>query len=465
MTRSLQSLFDRAAEFKKQRRLDEAIRLYERAAREHPRSAAAEHNLAGALGDAGRGGESEVHIRRAFERGADKPASWLVLARALMMQGKLDEARDAYRRTLEINPGVLDAHRELAQLTWMTTGDRALALEPLDAALRSAPDVPALHVVKAQVLRFTADAETMLAFVRKALSRWPDDAGLLDLAVDAATRAGEPGEGLELSERLLRLQPQSMQATGVRICALLAGGRATEALPLAETLVAASGNDQYAYALLATTCRLVGDERHPQLYDYERLVRPYDLSAPKGWDTAAAYLGELASALRSRHRYKAHPFANSLHGGSMISGLPGMDDPAIRALPDAIAPAVDAHVEYLGSGPDPVRSRNTRKWAIDGLWSVYLQPNGFHHDHVHPNGWISSALYIELPGRLGAAGHEGWIKFGEPGIVTTPKLGHEHAVRPQPGRVVLFPSYMWHGTVPFGGNEPRLTVAFDIVPA
>ena len=45
-----------------------------------------------------------------------------------------------------------------------------------------------------------------------------------------------------------------------------------------------------------------------------------------------------------------------------------------------------------------------------------------------------------------------------------PPLGAEHYVRPEPGLLALFPSYMWHGTVPFGGEEPRLTIAFDIVP-
>jgi hypothetical protein len=29
---------------------------------------------------------------------------------------------------------------------------------------------------------------------------------------------------------------------------------------------------------------------------------------------------------------------------------------------------------------------------------------------------------------------------------------------------VLFPSYMWHGTVPFESFQSRITVAFDIVP-
>ena len=31
-------------------------------------------------------------------------------------------------------------------------------------------------------------------------------------------------------------------------------------------------------------------------------------------------------------------------------------------------------------------------------------------------------------------------------------------------RLALFPSYMWHGTVPFTGAKPRLTFAFDLVP-
>jgi hypothetical protein len=30
--------------------------------------------------------------------------------------------------------------------------------------------------------------------------------------------------------------------------------------------------------------------------------------------------------------------------------------------------------------------------------------------------------------------------------------------------LVLFPSYLWHGTVPYEDRAPRLTVAFDAVP-
>ncbi|MHB8723460.1 MAG: putative 2OG-Fe(II) oxygenase, partial [Steroidobacteraceae bacterium] len=84
---------------------------------------------------------------------------------------------------------------------------------------------------------------------------------------------------------------------------------------------------------------------------------------------------------------------------------------------------------------------------------------------VHPRGWISSACYIQLPDSM-KAGHtgEGILSFGAPGMITTPALNAELSIRPEVGQLVLFPSYFWHGTLPFHSEQPRLTVAFDVVP-
>ena len=464
MAKSLQSLFDRAVSLKQQGNLTKAIELYTKAVKEYPDSAAAEHNLAAALGDAARASEAEVHIQRAFAKGSNAPESWLVLSRALVLQGKLEQARTAFVKTLELNPAVLDAQRELAQLIWMTTGDSAAALATLESTIRSFPDAVALHAIKAQVLKYTAGPAAAYRFIMTSLERWPNDANLLSPAIENATHAGEPEMALALSERLIALQPESRSARSLHAVALLAAGCADEALPVVEAMVLDKPENQQSLALLATAYRILGDDRYAELYDYDQFVRPYELTAPQGWSSLSEYLADLGEALRTRHPFKTHPFSNSVDGGSMIFGLLEMAEPAIKALPQAITPAIDAHLAHLGTGSDPIRSRNTERWKIDGIWSVWLKPNGFHHDHVHPNGWLSSACYIELPDRLDEEGRQGWIKFGEPGIVTSPKLSSEHAVKPHPGTFVLFPSYMWHGTIPFGGDKPRLSVAFDIVP-
>ncbi|HHL42901.1 MAG TPA: hypothetical protein ENJ42_04725 [Hellea balneolensis] len=36
--------------------------------------------------------------------------------------------------------------------------------------------------------------------------------------------------------------------------------------------------------------------------------------------------------------------------------------------------------------------------------------------------------------------------------------------KPHAGALVLFPSYMWHGTVPLKGSHTRTTLPIDVVP-
>ena len=84
---------------------------------------------------------------------------------------------------------------------------------------------------------------------------------------------------------------------------------------------------------------------------------------------------------------------------------------------------------------------------------------------MHPKGWISSALYIAVPDEVaGATDDAGYIQFGAPEDKLGLNLPSVRTVKPEVGKLVLFPSYMWHGTVPFESSQSRITVAFDIVP-
>ena len=59
---------------------------------------------------------------------------------------------------------------------------------------------------------------------------------------------------------------------------------------------------------------------------------------------------------------------------------------------------------------------------------------------------------------------QGWIKFGESSFDVALKNPVRRAIQPAAGKLVLFPSYMWHGTVPFHDTAARTTIAFDVVP-
>jgi uncharacterized protein (TIGR02466 family) len=145
--------------------------------------------------------------------------------------------------------------------------------------------------------------------------------------------------------------------------------------------------------------------------------------------------------------------------------LTGSDAAPVKAFFKAVDAPIRQHMARLGQGTDPLRRRNTLDYRTQGAWSVRLKPGGFHKDHFHPEGWLSSAFYVETPdAALESAEKQGWIRFGQPPFIANPPLPAEHFIKPKPGRLVLFPSYMWHGTVPFTTDEVRMTIAFDAVP-
>jgi hypothetical protein len=238
-------------------------------------------------------------------------------------------------------------------------------------------------------------------------------------------------------------------------------------LVIAEALHDSDPTDGRALAMKADALRMLGDPRYRELLDYQHLVRAEPIDVPAGWIGLDAYLAELVADLERAHTLRAHPIGNSLREGSQIQLAP-QNSPfaSIRAFPQAIDGPIRRYMQAIGIGGDPMRKRNTGRYAISGIWSVRLRPHGFHVNHYHPEGWISSACYLHLPRAIERAGGEGWLQFGEPAFPTNPILEPEYFVKPSPGLLALFPSYMWHGTVPFSGSpeDRRLTIAFDVVP-
>ena len=445
-------------------RLEEAIDVYRRAAEAWPRSGVAEHNLAGALGDSQRFEASEAATRRAFAKGLDAPETWLVLARALQGQNRFDEAAAAYDQVLRRRPSHADAHGDLAGMVWMLTGSLSEAAAKIDVALRQWPGDPALSLKKSKLLEYSGDLVGAYRVLADALALHPQQT-LLHVPAAQLASGLNPATALRHANLAHLAAPRHEAVLATLAQAHLAAGQPHQAEAAARSFLELAPDDQYGLALLGTAWRMAGDRRYEALYEYDRLVGQSVIDTPAGWTTLDAYLGDLAAALSRLHPFRAHPIGQSVRQGSQTQrSLSLSDDPAIRAFFEAIDGPIRRHIAGLGAGADPLRRRIGENYRLNGAWSVRLRPEGFHVNHTHPKGWLSSACHIALPAAVDQ-GRQGWLAFGEPGIPTEPRLAADHFVKPQAGRLVLFPSYMWHGTVPFSGDESRLTIAFDVIPA
>jgi uncharacterized protein (TIGR02466 family) len=446
----------------------EDVRRLRRAVRSDPSDRVSWHNLAAAQGDTGNLAEAEEAARRAITLGIPAPETRLVLARALQGLGQLDEAQAMFSEAIRLRPAYAEAHRDLAQLVWMRTADAKAALERLTPAQHEAPMDPGLHLIRAIVLEYAGDLPGAVAAAEAGLAQVANDRPLMLYASHLYLDAGNTQRAMALAQRASTLAPAGSTPEMMAMCeALLAAGRIEEADATAEELVRVLPNNQYALALQATTWRMRGDRRYGALCDYGSLVAAQKLDLPPGWASLDAFLADVARELEGLHSFRSHPLQQSIRGGSLLHiQAAELARPVIGALFGSISAAVKRYVTSLGPGKDPLRARNTGRFGFTGAWSVRLRSGGHHADHVHANGWISSACYIALPPGMGAreGDRAGWLRLGKPPVPTLPPIAADHFVKPEAGLLVLFPSYMWHGVEPFEADSPRLAVAFDVAP-
>ena len=447
-------------------RANDAVAFYRRRVHDAPDDPAAAHALAIALQATSSHREAERTASQAMARGQRSAALSYTHARSLIALGDFERAEAALRDCLRLQPQHAEAHGDLARLIWIRSGDGAQATVVLDEVLEKFSGNDALWAIKAAVMQGAGDPQAAYACLVPRLDRPHVPPALLSRAGLAALEF-DPKLALDLADRVLRKLPGDAAAMKLKAAACLGVGDAREALALCDGLLGQMPDDQYLIALQTTAWRMQGDARYKELCDYRALVVPYQLDAPAPWGTLDDFFADLRRSLDKLHDAFRHRllFQSLRHGTETTGDLSASTDPVVQALFKAFDAPIRDFMRRIGHGPDPLRRRNANAYRFSGGWSVRLQAQGFHHNHVHPNGWISSACYIALPDAMrDAHGKEGVLTFAEPGILTTPALPPEYEIRPTAGTLVLFPSYFWHGTVPFAGDQPRLTVAFDAVP-
>lgn len=367
---------------------------------------------------------------------------------ALLAAGEVEAADSLLVDILAPNPGWIAGHAALIRLRY-AQGERATAFATVDAALGGAPRDPRLHELKVMALHRAGDATgTTAALTTAAAALGEQDATVRSAAAIVAAEYRTPAEALECFARVDPLGSADLAIHWLRT--LLRLHRPGEIVVTAERLTPPLRALTWPY--LALAWRLIGDPRAAWLDD-PRFVTTVDLGM------TAAELTMLAEALRPLHVTRAQPIDQSVRGGTQTDGpLLWRIDPPIEALRGQLRRAVADYITALPAADraHPLLGQIPRHPRFVGSWSVRLTDGGYHHPHVHTQGWLSSALHICLP-----EGDGGALVIGEPEPLLGLDLAPSHVITPVPGRLILFPSTAWHGTRAFKAGE-RISVAFDV---
>ena len=458
----------RATALKNLGRLDEALAAFDLAVAADPSRALVRYNQAVALRAACRFEEAcaaYVEAERLGASGSEFQANW---GAAELEAGRVEDATDHYRRAIQQDPSNRAAMEALTRLEIEYRGGSSAFDHYRERATASRSPAHWIEWVEALIGNNRHDDAHKAG--REGIARLGADPLLVMFTAFAEGIAGDAAKALAEIEAIPGAAGQSPPALAAKAQLALRAGDYARAAACAERYnLTAHESDQVGWSVLTLAWRMLGDPREQWLCDYERLVMVTEVPSPSSLPPKD-FARIVAAALDPLHQTLEAPGNQSLRHGTQTSGeLFAWPDPTIREFRQAVVDAAALAVAALPDDPShPFLCRKSTRFGFSGSWSVRLRGGGGHHvPHFHGHGWMSSAYYARLPasGEEERKRHDGWIEFGRPPEIFGLDIGPRRAVEPVVGQLVLFPSYMFHGTVTFGAVKgDRLTAAFDYQP-
>ena len=385
------------------------------------------------------------------------PHVWLGKGQALDVAGEVEGARSIAEQLADQAPQFVEGLRFLAQLK-LGAGEEDFAAHYEDAAnkARSDPNILFEWCKVLAGLDYNAEAADVAARARKAFPAQP----YFELL--EAVYAGAAGDDDRAEAIFAALKSDVYDRHLHEARHRIRRGEYDRAEALLDTAEEQAPQDISAWALRDIVWRLSGNSRAEWLHGQAGLYRLLPLQH------AEQVLPPVMNILHGLHDGSPLPLGQSLRGGTQTRGrLFDRTEPALGRLREAIEATLEDFRAQLPDMDDahPLLRHRAAPWQITGSWSVRLSGGDHHTSHIHPQGIVSSALYLELPEEVvGSDDLAGGLELGRSPPDLRVDLPPLETFAPKVAHLALFPSSMYHGTRPFSGG-PRMTVAFDVTPA
>lgn len=244
--------------------------------------------------------------------------------------------------------------------------------------------------------------------------------------------------------------------------------RTQDALDYAKHMVASGVIHARVLGVLPLAFAKLGriDEAR-EAFGFDRFLHQSILAPPPRWSSIDAFNRDLTAELL------AHPGIRYERYGVASAHTWRIDEPALarsRMVPELqklIQREATAYVAGLADAGHPWLQARPRNTFLHN-WCVITDGEGFEEWHVHQNGWLSGAYYVDVPEFIvNGTGPEGCVAFGlPPGIVGDARHAEfgVQMFRPRSGFLMLFPSHSFHRTFAHRGDRRRICLAFDIAP-
>lgn len=405
-------------------RFEEAANSYRKAIALNPKFFEAYGNLGTLMQKQGKLEEAVASYRKAISINSDA-RGYFNLGTALRDQGKLDEAIKSYQQAIQLFPNYADAHSNLGE-TLRDQGNMQEAIKSYQNALALNPNHPSANYNMAEFLYL-------------------------------AKRYDEAIPHFEMSQ-LDDWQERSMYC-------LYKAERFDEFKNKLDAIVQSGTHTAPFLATLSTHYAINFGVDDPYNFCKNGLDFVYKAAIPELSSPNSPLLQALLNDINNAEI--AERVQGMLHNGKQSAGnLFKRPEHSFRTLAELVKKEfIHYKNKFAGADCELIKSF-PEELEFTSSWFVKMRQGGHLDSHIHEIGWISGAVYLAMPSDKKSP-EEGAFEYGTHGDSYPQKHSSfpVGSVIPNVGEIVLFPSSLFHRTIPFTSNEERICIAFDLKPS
>ena len=369
------------------------------------------------------------------------------------------------RGATALRPDIARNWESLARLLLQTDQEEA-AIAVLTEATSRLPNQPRLQLMLADAYRRIGRSD-LLCEVLDRTANDPIDDRQASFGVKLWMRSDAADGPARLATEALALDPTNPEAIASLGGAARRQGRPEAMLDIcAAALERDPAHTLARYELAIAHAMLGRAEDARRLIDLDRFIRVVEAPTPRGFGNAAAFEAALVGEIDLNPTLRPDRAGKATKGGSQSGALPQAGDRAISALLEGVRAAVDAFESSLPKDSAHPFVKRRPKQARLRAWAVVVRGGGRQVSHIHPDGWLSGVYYVSVPSPDRDDPRRGCLVLGSlegKGLGVDPPWGTRD-IQPAPGRLVLFPSYVPHATLPTQSGDARTCISFDVTP-
>jgi hypothetical protein len=280
--------------------------------------------------------------------------------------------------------------------------------------------------------------------------RWRERSWAARLALHLLAERGRFDEAAAWEEAVAAVAPADPDLLECR--ARRTRGDPAALLRLADAALAADQGASHALYYRAVALALLGRSAEAAaIVDVDRFLARSRLGD-------SPFRAKLKGEILANPTLRPDPAGHTTRHGLRSLAFPAAGDAAAPALLDRIRSAVGGYAAALAGDHPFVRARPAR--GVLTAWAIVLRGRGRQLLHHHPRPWLTGVYYVAAPegrpppGAIRIGRLPDWAGIAPPWPI--------REIAPEPGTLILFPSFFPHETLPTESDAERVSVAFDV---